>query len=189
VSKWAACSKLKHGDRLAWSSGGISFRKRKLKNMGEELNSVQFCSLPEIRLGGQTPASVCIMVQQGPKYGRIYCISNVQEMLQIKAYNVRSGIMASHYTRCDQKIPRLIFLLGCGYTSGHTRPNCKPTVLCTSFETSETCCFSQQATETGVGGLGATSRQCTSTHSTFLSFSNRPTPLTWLRVTFGCSPN
>ena len=23
----------------------------------------------------------------------------------------------------------------------------------------------------------------------FLSFSNHPTPLTWLRVTFGCSPN
>ena len=58
------------------------------------------------------------------------------------------------------------FLLGCGYTLGHTRPNCKPTVLCTSFETSETCCFSQEATETGGGGLGATSRQCTSTHST-----------------------
>ena len=48
-----------------------------------------------------------------------------------------------------------------------TRPNCKPTVLSTSFETSETCCFSQEATETGSGGLGATSRQCTSTHSTF----------------------
>jgi len=43
-------------------------------------------------------------------------------------------------------------------------------------------------------------RQCTSTHSTFhpgiflqvmafLSFSNHPTALTWLRVTFGCSPN
>jgi len=23
----------------------------------------------------------------------------------------------------------------------------------------------------------------------FLSFSNHPTPLTWVRVTFGCSPN
>jgi len=80
-----------------------------------------------------------------------------------------------------------------------TRPNCKPTVLSTSFETSETCCFSQEATETGGGGVGATSQQCTSTHSTFhlgifgkvmafLSFSNHPTSLTWLRVTFGCSP-
>jgi hypothetical protein len=26
---------------------------------------------------------------------------------------------ASLCTRCDQKVPRLIFLLGCGYTSGH----------------------------------------------------------------------
>ena len=48
-----------------------------------------------------------------------------------------------------------------------TRPNCKPTVLSTSFETSETCCLSQGATETGGGGLGATSRQRTTTHSTF----------------------
>jgi len=48
-----------------------------------------------------------------------------------------------------------------------TRPNCKPRVLSTNFETSETCCFSQEATETGGGGLGATSQQCTSTHSTF----------------------
>ena len=48
-----------------------------------------------------------------------------------------------------------------------TRPKCKPTVLSTGFESSETCCFSQEATETGGGGLGATSRKCTSTHSTF----------------------
>ena len=48
-----------------------------------------------------------------------------------------------------------------------TRPKCKSTVLSTSFETSETRCFSQEATETGGRGLGATSRQCTSTHSTF----------------------
>jgi len=48
-----------------------------------------------------------------------------------------------------------------------TKPNCKTTVLSTSFETSETCCFSQEATETGGGVLGGTSRQCTSTHSTF----------------------
>jgi hypothetical protein len=47
-----------------------------------------------------------------------------------------------------------------------TRPNCKPAVLSTSFETSETCCFSLEATETGHVGLGATSRQCISTHST-----------------------
>ena len=26
---------------------------------------------------------------------------------------------ANSCTRCDQKVPRLIFLLGCGYTSGH----------------------------------------------------------------------
>ena len=77
-----------------------------------------------------------------------------------------------------------------------TRPNCKPTVLSTSFETSETCCFSQEATETGGGVLGATSRQCTSTHSIFhpgifgksWHFS-RSAPLKWLRVTFGCSSN
>jgi hypothetical protein len=98
------------------------------------------------------------------------------------------------HTRCDQKIPRQIFLLGCGYTSGHTRPKCKPTVLSTSLETSETCCFSQEATETGGGGLGPTSRQCTSTHSTFHPgifgkswHSCRSATLTWLRVTFGCS--
>ena len=48
-----------------------------------------------------------------------------------------------------------------------TRPKCKSTILSTSFETSETRCFSQEATETGGRGLGATSRQCTSTHSTF----------------------
>ena len=47
-----------------------------------------------------------------------------------------------------------------------TRANCKPTVLSTSFEMSETWCFSQEATETGGGGLGATLRQCTRTHST-----------------------
>jgi hypothetical protein len=51
----------------------------------------------------------------------------------------------------------------CSLWVGSTRPNCKPTVLPTSFEMSETCCFSQEATETGGGGLDATSRQCTST--------------------------
>ena len=93
------------------------------------------------------------------------------------------------------------FLLYGGHCSlwvRSTRPNCKTTVLSTSFETSETCCFSQEATETGGGGLGATSRQCTSTQHipcryfwqvmAFLSFSNHPTSLTWLCVTFGCSP-
>ena len=77
-----------------------------------------------------------------------------------------------------------------------TRPNCKLTVLSTSFETSDTCCFSQEATETDGGGLGATSRQCTSTNSTRHPgifgkswHSCRSPPLTWLRVTFGCSPN
>ena len=88
----------------------------------------------------------------------------------------------------------------CSFWLHSTRPDCKPTVLSASFETSETCCFLQEATETGCGGLGATSRQCNRTHATFhpgifgklwhsLSSSNHPTPLTWLRVTFGCSPN
>ena len=93
----------------------------------------------------------------------------------------------------------------CSLWVRYTRPNCKPAVLSTNFESSETCCFSQEATETGGEGLGATSRQCTSTHSTFhttmhqhtqhipstyfwqvmafLSFSNHPTPPKWLCVT------
>ena len=77
-----------------------------------------------------------------------------------------------------------------------TRPNCKPTVLSTNFETSETCCFLQEATETGGGVLDATSWQCTSAHSTFHPgifskswYSCHSAPLTWIRVTFGCSPN
>jgi len=78
-----------------------------------------------------------------------------------------------------------------------TRPNCKPTVLSTSFEVSEAYCFSQEATETGGGGLGTTSWQCTQHIPSrcfwqvmaFLSFSNHPSPLTWLRVTSGYSPN
>ena len=37
----------------------------------------------------------------------------------------------------------------------------------TSFETSETCCFLQEATETGSRDLGATSLQCTTIHRTF----------------------
>ena len=55
----------------------------------------------------------------------------------------------------------------CSLLVRSTRPNCKPAVLSTSLETSETCCFSQEDTETGGEGLGAPSRQCTSTHSTF----------------------
>jgi hypothetical protein len=79
----------------------------------------------------------------------------------------------------------------CSLRVRSTRPNCKPTVLPTSFETSETSCFSQEATETDGGGAWALHHDNAPAHKAHIPsryfwqvmwFSNHPTPLTWLRV-------
>ena len=105
-------------------------------------------------------------------------------------------------TRCGQSHAHCFLWYGgrCSLWVRSTRPNCKPTVFFYKFWNIWDLLFLARGHRNGQQGPG---RYITTMHHhtqnipsryywqvmAFLSFTNHPTPLTWLCVTFGYSPN
>jgi len=77
---------------------------------------------------GLTFIGPCIVIHSYSKTNKIHLFLKLFILVKYstcfgRSFRPSSGAQdctyINRYTRCDQKVPRLIFLLCCGYTSGH----------------------------------------------------------------------
>jgi hypothetical protein len=100
------------------------------------------------------------------------------------------------HTWCEQKIPRLIFYSAVGTLRDTQGQTVNQHFYLQVLKRLTLAVFRKrpQKWAEGARALHHDNAPAHTAHSiqvflAFLSFSNHPTPLTWLRVTFGCSPN